>query len=55
MNPMKGRDGMGDGMVLEASSGVNVDVEVRFDTEVELEYYKHGGILQYMVRKLAAQ
>ena len=25
----------------------------RYDTEVELEYGRNGGILQYMVRKLA--
>lgn len=30
-------------------------VEVRFDTEVEIEYYKHGGILHYMLRKLLSQ
>lgn len=27
-------------------------VEVRFDTEVEIEYYKHGSILHYMLRQL---
>jgi len=27
---------------------------VRFDTDLELTYYAHGGILNYMVRKLAA-
>lgn len=27
-------------------------VDVRFDTEVEIEYYKHGGILHYMLRQL---
>lgn len=27
-------------------------VEVRFDTEVEIEYYRHGGILHYMLRQL---
>ncbi|KAF2347622.1 Aconitase A/isopropylmalate dehydratase small subunit swivel domain [Trinorchestia longiramus] len=27
---------------------------VRFDTEVEVTYYSHGGILHYMVRKLVA-
>lgn len=30
-------------------------VEVRFDTEVEIEYYKHGGILHYMIKQLLAQ
>lgn len=27
-------------------------VQVRFDTEVEIEYYKNGGILHYMLRQL---
>jgi len=31
------------------------DVKCRFDTEVELEYYRHGGILHYMIRKLLGQ
>ncbi len=26
----------------------------RFDTELELAYYKNGGILNYMVRKMVA-
>ncbi|EEQ98651.1 aconitase, putative [Perkinsus marinus ATCC 50983] len=30
------------------------DVIVRLDTEVELTYFKHGGILQYVLRRLAA-
>jgi aconitate hydratase len=29
------------------------DVLVRLDTAVEAEYYKHGGILQYVLRNLA--
>ena len=29
--------------------------KVRIDTPVELEYYRHGGILQFVLRKLAAQ
>ncbi|MGD8726450.1 MAG: aconitate hydratase AcnA [Gemmatimonadales bacterium] len=29
------------------------DVLVRLDTAVEVEYYKHGGILQYVLRHLA--
>lgn len=28
------------------------DVLLRFDTEVDLLYYRHGGILNYMVRKI---
>ena len=28
---------------------------MRFDTELELTYYKHGGILNYMIRKVVSQ
>jgi aconitate hydratase len=31
------------------------EVTVRIDTPQEIEYYKHGGILQYVLRQLAAQ
>jgi len=27
---------------------------VRIDTPQEFEYYRHGGILQYVLRQLAA-
>jgi len=30
------------------------DVRVRIDTPNEVEYYQHGGILHYVLRKLAA-
>jgi len=36
-------------------TGKQFSVVVRFDTDLELTYYKHGGILNYMVRKLAAK
>ena len=29
------------------------DVLVRLDTPVDVEYFKHGGILQYVLRQLA--
>jgi aconitate hydratase len=29
------------------------DVDVRLDTPIELEYYRHGGILPYVLRQLA--
>ena len=29
--------------------------QVRIDTPQEIEYYEHGGILQYVLRKLAAK
>ena len=28
------------------------DVLIRIDTPQELQYYKHGGILQYVLRQL---
>lgn len=34
------------------STGLKFNVIVRFDTEVDLTYYKHGGILNYMIRKM---
>lgn len=35
-----------------ADSGKKFQVNVRFDTEVELTYFKHGGILNYMIRSM---
>jgi aconitate hydratase len=33
-------------------SGKSFEVAVRFDTDVELEYFRHGGILNYMIRSI---
>jgi aconitate hydratase len=33
-------------------TGKNFQVLMRFDTELELTYYKNGGILNYMIRKV---
>ena len=33
---------------------VNFDVIARLDTDVDVEYFQHGGILQYVLRKLMA-
>jgi aconitate hydratase len=30
-----------------------VEAKVRIDTENELDYFKHGGILHYVLRELA--
>ena len=35
-----------------ADSGKKFQVKVRFDTEVELTYFRHGGILNYMIRSM---
>jgi len=36
-------------------STVSIDALVRIDTENELEYYRHGGILHYVLRNLASE
>jgi aconitate hydratase len=33
-------------------SEFNFDVLCRIDTPIEIEYYRHGGILQYVLRLL---
>lgn len=35
-----------------ASSGVKFTAKIRLDTEPEITYYKNGGILHYVLRKL---
>ena len=41
---------------IEASDGSvqTVKIQARIDTLDELEYYRNGGILQYVLRRLAA-
>ena len=34
---------------------VTFQARVRIDTPKERDYYRHGGILQYVLRQLAAQ
>ena len=34
--------------------GVEFDAVVRIDTPGEADYYRHGGILQYVLRKMLA-
>ncbi len=36
-------------------STVDFDALIRLDTPVEVEYYKHGGILPYVLRELATK
>jgi len=36
-------------------STIEFDALIRLDTPVEVEYYKHGGILPYVLRELAAK
>lgn len=39
-------------ITVETDGGKSFEVIVRFDTEVDLLYYKHGGILNCMVRRM---
>ena len=34
--------------------GKQIPVKLRIDTPIEVEYYKHGGILPYVLRQLLA-
>jgi len=43
----------GQTLEVKTDDGRSFNVKFRCDTEVELTYLKHGGILNYMVRKLA--
>jgi aconitate hydratase len=36
------------------NTGKSFDVKVRLDTDVEIEYFKNGGILHYVLRRLTA-
>ena len=38
----------------DAGKETRFDARARIDTAVELEYYRHGGILNYVLRQLAA-
>ncbi len=39
----------------EDGSAVSIAVRIRLDTPQEEQYYRHGGILQYVLRQLRAQ
>jgi aconitate hydratase len=55
-------EGLGDGSAKQVTvraraadgSEKTFQVRVRIDTPQEVEYYRHGGILQYVLRQLAA-
>ncbi|MBW2508344.1 MAG: aconitate hydratase AcnA [Deltaproteobacteria bacterium] len=49
--------GMTPGKTLSVTTdtGKSFAVKARLDTPQEVEYYEHGGILQYVLRQLAAQ
>jgi aconitate hydratase len=39
----------------ESGTPIRFEVRVRIDTPKERDYFQHGGILQYVIRQLAAQ
>jgi len=41
-------------VTVKAGSSVTFQAVARFDTELELAYFKNGGILHYMIRKVLA-
>ncbi|KAL5573327.1 hypothetical protein UlMin_022924 [Ulmus minor] len=45
----------GQDVTVTTDSGKSFTCTVRFDTEVELAYFNHGGILPYVIRNLAKQ
>jgi aconitate hydratase len=36
-------------------SSLEVPLRLRIDTSIEVEYYKHGGILPYVLRQLVSK
>lgn len=42
----------GEKITVSTDDGKKFEVIARFDTEVDLTYYKHGGILNYMIRTM---
>ncbi|XP_011047267.1 PREDICTED: aconitate hydratase, cytoplasmic [Populus euphratica] len=45
----------GQDVTITTDNGKSFICTVRFDTEVELAYFNHGGILQYAIRNLMKQ
>ena len=39
--------------IVQVNDSGSFQVKCRFDTDVELAYFKHGGILNFMIRRMA--
>jgi aconitate hydratase len=39
-------------VTVKTNTGKSFQAKLRLDTDVELEYYKNGGILNYALRKI---
>jgi len=46
---------VGEEIEVKINPGKTFKAKVRIDTLVELQYYKNGGILPYVLRKLAGK
>ena len=42
-------------ITVTTDSGKSFQAKIRLDTDVEIEYFKNGGILHYVLRKLAKE
>jgi len=42
----------GQEIVVKTDSGLSFTTKLRFDTPIEIEYFSHGGILPYVLRRL---
>jgi len=42
----------GETIIVNTDNGKKFKVIARFDTDVDLTYFKHGGILNYMIRTM---
>ena len=40
-------------LTVKTDNGKSFKVKLRLDTDVEIEYFKNGGILHYVLRKLS--
>ncbi|KAJ6713559.1 ACONITASE/IRON-RESPONSIVE ELEMENT FAMILY MEMBER [Salix viminalis] len=45
----------GQDVTVATDNGKSFTCTLRFDTEVELTYFDHGGILQYVIRNLISR
>lgn len=48
----KGNLKVGEILSVKTSSGKTFKVKVRIDTDIEVDYFKNGGILPYVIRNL---
>jgi aconitate hydratase len=52
--PVKPQDGAKLLITKRDGSSREVGVKLRIDTAIEVDYYKHGGILPFVLRQLLA-